>query len=233
MTVEQPEVKTLLLTGPITLYEVSAVRETLRMALAEGKPLRIDLSDSGPWDLAGLQLIVSCVARARRNRDLEVRLVKVPGCVRRDCRAMRSFGLAGQRSRVIGDTVVPNPTIVMSKTVLHADDSASVRRWVAEQLGEMDLKVISVADGEAALKVLRESPCDLLLTDLEMPNLDGLVAGRGGSRPADASISAGSDPVVPASERVSRGAPAGGDGLAGQADRAGEASAMGPAGLPR
>ncbi len=62
----------------------------------------------------------------------------------------------------------------MSKTVLHADDSASVRRWVAEQLGDMDLKVISVADGEAALKVLRESPCDLLLTDLEMPNLDGL-----------------------------------------------------------
>jgi two-component system chemotaxis response regulator CheY len=45
---------------------------------------------------------------------------------------------------------------------------------VAEQLGDMGLKVISVADGEAALQVLSESPCDLLLTDLEMPNLDGL-----------------------------------------------------------
>jgi two-component system chemotaxis response regulator CheY len=67
-----------------------------------------------------------------------------------------------------------NPTILMSKTVLHADDSAAVRRWVAEQLAEMNLKVISVADGEAALEVLKESPCDLLLTDLEMPNLDGL-----------------------------------------------------------
>jgi two-component system chemotaxis response regulator CheY len=63
----------------------------------------------------------------------------------------------------------------MSKTVLHADDNATVRRWVAEQLGEMDLKVISVSDGEAALEVLRASPCDLLLTDLEMPNLDGLA----------------------------------------------------------
>jgi two-component system chemotaxis response regulator CheY len=62
----------------------------------------------------------------------------------------------------------------MSKTVLHADDSASVRRWVAEQLGDMDLQVISVSDGAAALEVLRSSPCDLLLTDLEMPNLDGL-----------------------------------------------------------
>ncbi len=62
----------------------------------------------------------------------------------------------------------------MSKTIVHADDSASVRRWVAEQLSDMDVKVVSVADGEAALRVLKESPCDLLLTDLEMPNLDGL-----------------------------------------------------------
>src|SRR5262245_59285796 len=62
----------------------------------------------------------------------------------------------------------------MSRTILHADDSASVRRWVAEQLSDMDVDVVSVADGEEALRVLRESPCDLLLTDLEMPNLDGL-----------------------------------------------------------
>jgi len=77
MTVVPKEVKTILLTGPITLYEVSAVCETLRMALAEGKPLRIDLSDSGPWDLAGLQLLISC-ARSARNRDLEVRLAGIP-----------------------------------------------------------------------------------------------------------------------------------------------------------
>lgn len=63
----------------------------------------------------------------------------------------------------------------MGKTILHADDSPSVRRWVAEQLSGLDeIKVLSVADGAAALKVLRESPCDLLLTDLEMPELDGL-----------------------------------------------------------
>ena len=77
MTVEQTETKTILLTGPITLYEVSAVRETLRLGLAEGKRLRIDLSDSGPWDLAGLQLLVSCVKTAR-SRDRETRLINVP-----------------------------------------------------------------------------------------------------------------------------------------------------------
>jgi two-component system chemotaxis response regulator CheY len=62
----------------------------------------------------------------------------------------------------------------VQKTILHADDSASVRRWVAEQLADLDCKVVSVSDGEAALNLLRQSHCDLLLTDLEMPNLDGL-----------------------------------------------------------
>ncbi|MDG3007149.1 response regulator [Paludisphaera mucosa] len=63
----------------------------------------------------------------------------------------------------------------MTKTVLHADDSGSVRRWVSDQLGGMGLKVVSVADGDAALQYLKDSTCDLLLTDLEMPNLDGLA----------------------------------------------------------
>lgn len=63
----------------------------------------------------------------------------------------------------------------MNKTILHADDSPSVRRWVAEQLQELGVKVVSVSDGAAALQALREAPCDLLLTDLEMPKLDGLA----------------------------------------------------------
>ena len=80
MTVVPAESRTVVLTGPITLYEVSAVCDTLRGALADGKQLRLDLSDTGPWDLAGLQLLISCVTSAR-NRDLAVQLDGVPaGC---------------------------------------------------------------------------------------------------------------------------------------------------------
>lgn len=79
MAGEEHEVKTILLTGPITLYEVSAVRESLRTALAEGKPLLIDLGDSGPWDLAGFQLLVACVNTARlRQREAHVTNVPKP-----------------------------------------------------------------------------------------------------------------------------------------------------------
>lgn len=62
----------------------------------------------------------------------------------------------------------------MGKTILHADDSPSVRRWVAEHLNDEEIKVVSVADGDLALVALQQSSFDLLLTDLEMPNLDGL-----------------------------------------------------------
>ena len=67
------------------------------------------------------------------------------------------------------------PLTLMGKTILHADDSPSVRRWVAEQLSDDELKVVSVADGDLALQALQQAPYDLLLTDLEMPNLDGLT----------------------------------------------------------
>jgi two-component system chemotaxis response regulator CheY len=66
----------------------------------------------------------------------------------------------------------------MAKTILHADDSPSVRRWVAEQLNDPELKVVSVADGDLALQALQQATVDLLLTDLEMPGLDGLALAQ-------------------------------------------------------
>jgi ABC-type transporter Mla MlaB component len=80
-TADDPEVHTLTLSGPVTLYESSDVREALAAALAEGKPLRVNLETSGPWDLAGLQLLISAVATGRKA-GLPVRLVQVPGVCR-------------------------------------------------------------------------------------------------------------------------------------------------------
>lgn len=68
---------TVALSGPATLYELSEIRETLVSALAEGKDVRIDLETSGPWDLSGLQLLVSAAASGRRAGQ-SVRLTNVP-----------------------------------------------------------------------------------------------------------------------------------------------------------
>ena len=66
------------LSGPATLYESSEIRDTFQAAVAEGRDVRIDLETSGPWDLAGLQLLVSVVTSGHKE-GRSVRLVNVPG----------------------------------------------------------------------------------------------------------------------------------------------------------
>lgn len=85
------EVKTVGLDGPVTIYEVAGLREAFREALAEGVDLRVELDESTKWDLAGLQLLVSCVRTAHaEGRGLT--LAKVPrACVETAERA----GLSG------------------------------------------------------------------------------------------------------------------------------------------
>ncbi|MCZ6820074.1 MAG: response regulator [Calditrichaeota bacterium] len=64
----------------------------------------------------------------------------------------------------------------MIQNVVIADDSSTARmiiRRCLEIAGCMDANFIEVADGEQALKVVKESEVDLLVTDLNMPNMDG------------------------------------------------------------
>jgi chemotaxis protein histidine kinase CheA/CheY-like chemotaxis protein len=60
-------------------------------------------------------------------------------------------------------------------TVLVVDDSISVRRGIARQLRGLGLEVHEVSDGMEALSRLRSSSYGLVVTDLEMPRLDGFA----------------------------------------------------------
>lgn len=72
----------------------------------------------------------------------------------------------------------------MPKIIMTADDSASVRQMVAFTLKQNGYEVVEAMDGRDALTKLGTQKVDMLLTDLNMPNLDGigLIKGvRGGS----------------------------------------------------
>lgn len=59
------------------------------------------------------------------------------------------------------------------------DDSAFERRCIARLLAEFDdLRVEFAAGGRTALEALRDDPPDLILTDLVMPDIDGLELVR-------------------------------------------------------
>ena len=62
----------------------------------------------------------------------------------------------------------------MGKTVLTVDDSASIRQMVSFTLKSAGYEVVEAIDGEDGLNKARQKSVDLVLTDQNMPKLDGL-----------------------------------------------------------
>ena len=62
----------------------------------------------------------------------------------------------------------------MQETILIADDDAEVREILRYTLEHAGYVTAGAADGGEALTALREMQFDLLITDLEMPECDGL-----------------------------------------------------------
>lgn len=83
----------------------------------------------------------------------------------------------------------------MGKRILIVDDSNTMRKIVTRSLRQAGLdvgEILEAADGLEALTVLRDQKVDLILSDINMPNMDGLAFLR--EKAADAELS--SIPVV-------------------------------------
>lgn len=63
----------------------------------------------------------------------------------------------------------------MTKMVLAVDDSASMRQMVSATLESKGFKVTMAGDGEEALKIAQTSAFSLVITDVNMPKMDGIT----------------------------------------------------------
>jgi two-component system chemotaxis response regulator CheY len=63
----------------------------------------------------------------------------------------------------------------MAKTLLIVDDSASIRQVVSMTLKGAGYDVIEACDGADALGKLNGRKVNLIISDLNMPNMDGLA----------------------------------------------------------
>src|SRR5256885_6600746 len=59
-------------------------------------------------------------------------------------------------------------------TILIVEDEAKMRRLLELNLGDDGFTTLSAEDAETGLKLLRENPVDLVLTDLKLPGMNGL-----------------------------------------------------------
>jgi two-component system, chemotaxis family, chemotaxis protein CheY len=63
----------------------------------------------------------------------------------------------------------------MSKTILSVDDSASIRQMISFTLKGAGYLVLEAADGQEAFERAKTNTVDLVLTDQNMPHMDGLT----------------------------------------------------------
>ena len=61
----------------------------------------------------------------------------------------------------------------MSKTVLTIDDSRTMREMLNHALVQAGYTVIQAVDGVAGLEVLQANGADVVITDINMPRMDG------------------------------------------------------------
>jgi two-component system, chemotaxis family, chemotaxis protein CheY len=62
----------------------------------------------------------------------------------------------------------------MSKVIMTVDDSASVRQMVSFTLRDAGYEVVEAVDGQDALAKVNSQALNMVITDLNMPNLDGI-----------------------------------------------------------
>ena len=62
----------------------------------------------------------------------------------------------------------------MSKVILTADDSSSVRQMVSFTLSQAGYNVVEASDGRDALAKAKANNVNMVITDLNMPNMNGI-----------------------------------------------------------
>jgi len=66
----------------------------------------------------------------------------------------------------------------MGKMILTVDDSASMRQLIKLTLTGAGYDVLEAGDGKQALDKLKDTTVQMVVTDLNMPNMDGLTLIR-------------------------------------------------------
>jgi two-component system chemotaxis response regulator CheY len=66
----------------------------------------------------------------------------------------------------------------MPKHVMIVDDSSTLRRMIEQSLASSGFEVTSCASGKEAVELARKSSPQVVITDLNMPEIDGLALTR-------------------------------------------------------
>jgi len=147
----------------------------LALVFTSGYTMTDPMKDTGPRGY-GLDVVREMVER----RGGQATVVSTPGvgtCFRIIVPASETAGRDTQLPRPNGAVPVEAGNDLL-RTVLVVDDSVGVRRVLGRTLQRHGWQTVQARDGAEALRVLDAGLPDLLVTDVEMPGVDGFELVR-------------------------------------------------------
>ena len=175
---------TITLPAVMDLAAADSLLITLREALAAQRPCRLDASKVEKLMLPGLQVILSAV---RSSAQMQVVDPSPSFCEAFGQAALCWAGEgvvpaaapvdavpedAAPMSAVSPD-VAPGDAPACTKRILTIDDSKTMRDMLRLTLAGAGYQVLQAVDGQDGLDVLRRERVDVVITDINMPKLDG------------------------------------------------------------
>ena len=141
----------------------------LRQRLAGSPSLRIDASGVETITLACMQIILAAL-----KSGPAVRVEKPSSAF---AAAFDDLGVVfGSSDGVADEAQEPPPLneeLVMAKRVLTIDDSKTIRDMLRLTLLDAGFEVLQAVDGQDGVEVLAKEPVDVVITDINMPKMDG------------------------------------------------------------
>jgi two-component system chemotaxis response regulator CheY len=170
MTAEQTMTDDRLILPPV--LDTSAAPELLenvRRRLAASPELRIDASGVETITLACMQIVLAAL-----NGGPAIRLEQPSAAF---AAAFADLGIPIESMEVVGGETQETPAVneepAMAKRILTIDDSKTIRDMLRLTLLDAGFEVLQAVDGQDGVEILEKEPVDLVITDINMPKMDG------------------------------------------------------------
>lgn len=151
----------------LDLAAAEGLLATFLQVLTAGQPLRLDASEVETLTLPCIQVILAAI-RTYGQVTIENPSVGFTS-------AFADLGLSWEEGLDQGQTSDDEQTgeNIMPKKILTIDDSKTIRDMLMITLAEAGFDVLQAVDGQDGIDVLGDQRVDVVITDINMPKMDG------------------------------------------------------------
>jgi two-component system chemotaxis response regulator CheY len=154
--------------------------ETMRGRLQGNPRLRVDASGVEVLTVPCMQIILSAlqtydemsVERPSAEYINAFQDLGIDCCYRADSE-IEAVAASEPSTDAVSDAPAPTEEPAMSKRILTIDDSKTIRDMLMLTLAEAGFEVLQAVDGQDGLEVLDKEQVDVVITDINMPRMDG------------------------------------------------------------